>query len=65
MLRGVTIGCGFFGNKYSNNKEIKELYFFIYDPNSFILNREEFILDLEKDKSRQFEKIKIIIKPEL
>ncbi len=51
--------------KYSNNKEIKELYFFIYDPDSFILNREEFIIDLEKDKPKQFEKIKIIIKPEL
>ena len=35
--------------KYSNNKEITELYFFIYDPNTFLLNREEFILDLEKD----------------
>ncbi|MBA7542723.1 hypothetical protein ES705_35047 [subsurface metagenome] len=51
--------------KYSNNKEITELYFFIYDPNSFLLKREEFIIDLEKDKPEQFEKVKIIIKPEL
>jgi len=51
--------------KYSNNKEITELYFFIYDPNSYLLNREEFILDLEKDIPKQFEKVKIIIKPEI
>ncbi|GAG35296.1 unnamed protein product, partial [marine sediment metagenome] len=51
--------------KYSNNKEIKELYFFIYDPNSYLLKREELITDLEKDKPKQFDKVKIIIKPEL
>lgn len=51
--------------KYSNNNEITELYFFIYDPKSFLLKREEFIIDLEKDKPEQFEKVKIIIKPEL
>lgn len=51
--------------KYSNNKEITELYFFIYDPNSYLLKREEFIIDLEKDKPEQFKKVKIIIKPEL
>jgi len=51
--------------KYSNNKEIKELYFFIYDPDSYILNREEFIRDLEKDKPKQFNKVKIIVKPGL
>ena len=51
--------------KYSNNKEITELYFFIYDPKSFLLKREEFIIDLEKDKPEQFEKVKIIIKPEI
>ena len=51
--------------KYSNNKKIKEIYFFIYDPDSLILNREEFITDLEKDKPKQFDKVKIIIKPGL
>ncbi len=49
--------------KYSNNKEITELYFFIYDPNTYVLNREEFILDLEKDIPKQFERVKVIIKP--
>ena len=51
--------------KYSNNKELTELYFFIYDPNTFLLNREEFIVDLEKNIPKQFDKVKVIIKPEL
>lgn len=51
--------------KYSNNQDIKDLYFFIYDPNFFILNREEFVMDLEKDTPKQFDKVKIIIKPNL
>lgn len=51
--------------KYSNNKDITELYFFIYDPTTYLLNREELILDLEKDTPKQFNKVKIIIKPEL
>lgn len=50
--------------KYSNNKELTELYFFIYDPNTFLLNREEFIVDLEKNIPKQFDKVKVIIKPE-
>ncbi len=51
--------------KYSNNKEINELYFFIYDPNLDLIKREEFIADLEKDKPNQFKLVKIIVKPEL
>jgi len=51
--------------KYNNNKEITELYFFIYDPNTFLLNREEFILDLESDTPEQLNSVKIIIKPDL
>ena len=50
---------------YSNNPNITELYFFIYDPDHFLLDREDFIEDLEKNKSEQFDLLKIIIKPDL
>jgi len=50
---------------YSNNPNITELYFFIYDPDYLLLNREDFIEDLEKNKSEQFDLLKIVIKPDL
>jgi len=50
---------------YSNNPKITHLYFFIYDPKTLLLNREDFIEDLEKNKSKQFQFLKIVIKPEL
>ncbi len=50
---------------YSNNPNITQLYFFIYDPESFLLDREDFIEDLEKNKSEQFELLKVVIKPDI
>jgi len=50
---------------YSNNPNITQLYFFIYDPDVLLLNREDFIEDLEKTKSEQFQYLKIVIKPDL
>ncbi len=50
---------------YSNNPNITQLYFFIYDPDSFLLERQDFIEDLEKSKSDQFDLVKIVIKPDL
>jgi len=50
---------------YSNNTKITQLYFFIYDPEALLLNREDFIEDLEKNKSKQFQFLKIVIKPDL
>lgn len=50
---------------YSKNPKITQLYFFIYDPDSLLLNREDFIEDLEKNKSNQFDLLKIVIKPDL
>ena len=50
---------------YSNNPNITQLYFFIYDPNAFLLDREDFIEDLERTKSVQFQYLKIVIKPDL
>lgn len=50
---------------YSNNSKITYLYFFIFDPDSFLQNREDFVQDLEKNKSEQFALLKIIIKPDL
>ncbi len=49
---------------YSNNRQISELYFFIYDPEFYIKERVSFISDLEKNVPKQFNKLKIIIKPE-
>ena len=50
---------------YSNNPNITQLYFFIYDPESFLLDREDFVEDLEKNKFEQFELLKVVIKPEI
>jgi len=50
---------------YSNNPNITQLYFFIYDPNALLLQRIDFIEDLEKNKSEQFQFLKIVIKPDL
>ena len=50
---------------YSNNPKITQLYFFIYDPEAILLDRENFIEDLEKNKSEQFELLKVVIKPDL
>ncbi|KKL10856.1 hypothetical protein LCGC14_2551650 [marine sediment metagenome] len=50
---------------YSNNPNITQLYFFIYDPDALLLDREDFIEDLEKNKSDQFQYLKIVIKPDL
>ena len=50
---------------YSKNPNITELYFFIYDPDSLLLDREAFIEDLEKNKSEQFDLLKVIIKPDI
>jgi len=50
---------------YSKKPNIKILYFFIYDPNSFLLNREDFIKDLLENIPKNFEEIKIIIKPDI
>lgn len=44
---------------------VSQLYFFIYDPNALLLEREDFIEDLEKNKSEQFQYLKIVIKPDL
>jgi len=50
---------------YSKNPNITQLYFFIYDPDSLLLDREDFIEDLEKNKSEQFDLLKVIIKPDI
>jgi hypothetical protein len=50
---------------YSNDEKMKHLYFFVYDPQHKILNRSDFIRDLEKNKPKQFKTLKIIIKPDL
>ena len=48
---------------YSVDDRILELYFFIYDPDYLIDNRNKFIKDLEEFKNPAINKIKIIIKP--
>jgi len=50
---------------YSKDSRIRELYFFIYDPDSKITNRVDFKQDLEKNFSDQFDVIKVIVKPDL
>ncbi len=50
---------------YSNNPNITQLYFFIYDPHALLLDREDFIEDLERTKSEQFQYLKIVIKPDI
>jgi hypothetical protein len=49
---------------YSKDPRIRELYFFIYDPDFYITNRIDFIQDLEGNFSGQFDMIKVIIKPD-
>lgn len=49
---------------YSKNKQITDLYFFIYDPNSFITERIDFIDHLTENIPKQFSTFKIIIKPD-
>jgi hypothetical protein len=50
---------------YSKDSRIRELYFFIYDPDSKITNRVDFKQDLEKNFSDQFDIIKVIVKPDI
>ena len=50
---------------YGNNIRISDLYFFIYDPDSLIINRVDFIEDLTKNIPKQFNTFKIIIKPDI
>ncbi|MCF2141628.1 MAG: hypothetical protein K9W44_16365 [Candidatus Lokiarchaeota archaeon] len=50
---------------YSKRKEFKHLYFFIYDPKSLLLNRTDFIKDLEENVPENYSSIKIVIKPDL
>jgi len=50
---------------YSNNSNITQLYFFIYDPDTFLLDREDFIEHLEKTIPNKFQYLKIVIKPDL
>ena len=50
---------------YSKKHDINDLYFFIYDPDAYLLDRADFIQDLEKNKPKTFRKLKVIIKPDL
>lgn len=50
---------------YSKNPRIEELYFFIYDPETFLTNRKDFVEDLEENKPKGYKNLKIIIKPDI
>ena len=50
---------------YSKRKDFQHLYFFIYDPNSYLLDRTDFITDLEQEIPQNYSSMKIIIKPPL
>ena len=44
---------------------LSPMLYFIYDPEAILFDREDFIEDLEKNKSEQFELLKVVIKPDL
>ncbi|GAI18112.1 unnamed protein product [marine sediment metagenome] len=44
---------------YSKNSKIEELYFFIYDPKFLLINRKDFVEDLEKNKPEQLTTLQI------
>ena len=48
---------------YSNRSDFRHLYFFIYDPNSFLLNRVDFTKDLERNVPQNYSSMKILINP--
>lgn len=50
---------------YSSNPGIENLYFFIYDPETHLTNRKDFVEDLEKTKPKGYKNLRVIIKPEL
>jgi len=50
--------------EYTKDQRISNLFFFIYDPDSLIIDRDDFIKDLTENKLT-FNEIKIIIKPDL
>jgi hypothetical protein len=50
---------------YSNRADFKHLHFFIYDPRSLLLDREDIIRDLERNVPANYSTMKIIIKPDL
>lgn len=50
---------------YRKDSRIKELFFFVYDPESYIRDRTSFVKDLEGNKPDEFEILKVIIKPDI
>ncbi len=50
---------------YSKKEDLKDLFFFIYDPKSAIIDRTLFIKDLEANQPKSLRSLKIIIKPDI
>lgn len=50
---------------YSKIPGMENLYFFIYDPETLLTNRKDFVEDLEKTKPKGYRNLRIIIKPEV
>ena len=48
---------------HRKDSRIKELFFFVYDPEYYIRDRISFVKDLEGNKPDEFEILKVIVKP--